>query len=78
MRGLAREGDLMPLDAERPEHHAQRQAQRLEHGPLLDVQFEVGRGTFQLTTSVERTVEIHPVLAQRVGKRHAVAVPPLA
>ena len=37
----------MSLDAERPEDGAERRP-RLEHGPLLDVQLEVGGGRLEL------------------------------
>ena len=71
VRGLAAEGDLVPLDPERPEHDAQRQAHRLEHRPLLDVQLEVGGGALQLRARLQRAVELDAVLAQRIGQRHA-------
>src|SRR6187401_2054466 len=48
MRGLAPEGDLVALDAEGAEDDAERDVHRLEHGPLLDVQLEVGGGVFEL------------------------------
>ena len=48
MRGLAAEGDLVPLDAERAEHDAQRQIHRLQHRPLLDVQLEVSGRVLEL------------------------------
>ena len=37
-----RPGDPVALDAEGAEHDAEREVQRLEHRPLLDVQLEVG------------------------------------
>ena len=77
MGGLAAEGDLVALDAERPEHDAERQVQRLEHRPLLDVQLEIGRRPLQLRARLQRPVELDPVGAQRVGQRHPVGVVPL-
>ena len=42
MRRLAAPRDARALDAERAEHDAERQVERLEHRALLDVQLEVG------------------------------------
>ena len=78
MGGLAAERDLVPLDAERPEHDAEREVERFEHGPLLDVQLEIGDGAFELAARVERRVELDPVLAQCVRKRDPVCVLPCA
>ena len=54
VRGLAAPGDPVALDAERAEHGAERQVQRLEHRPLLDVQLEVGGCVLELRARVER------------------------
>ena len=63
MRRLAAPGDPVALDAERAEHRAERQVERLEHGPLLDVQLQVGGRVLQLRARVERRVEVDAVLA---------------
>src|SRR5215218_7825446 len=74
VRGLAAPRDPRALDAERPEHHPERQVQRLEHRPLLDVQLEVRPSVLELRARLERAVELHPVLAQRVRQRDALAI----
>ena len=61
VRRLAAEGDLVALDAERAEHDAERQAERLEHRALLDVQLEVGGGVLELAARLERVVEVDAV-----------------
>src|SRR2546429_7574352 len=38
---LPAEGDLVPLDAEGAEDDPERQVERLEHRPLLDVELEI-------------------------------------
>ena len=48
VRGLARPGDPVALDAEGAEHDAEREVHRLEHRPLLDVQLEVGGRVLEL------------------------------
>ena len=48
VRGLAGPGDQVTLDPEGAEHHAQREVERLEHRPLLDVQLEVGGRVLEL------------------------------
>ena len=48
VRRLAAPRDAVALDAERAEHDAERQIERLEHRPLLDVQLEVGGGGVEL------------------------------
>ncbi len=78
VRGLASPGDPVALDPERPEHRAERQPERLEHRPLLDVQLQIGGSALELRARFERPVELDPVLAQRVRKRHPVAVAQLA
>ena len=64
VRGLAAERDLVALDAERPEHDAERQIQRLEHRPLLDVQLEVARPRSRAAPRLQRAVELDAVRAQ--------------
>ena len=54
VRRLAAPGDPVALDAERAEHRAERQVQRLEHRPLLDVQLEVGGRVLELRARLER------------------------
>ena len=48
VRRLAAPRDLVALDAERPEHDAEREVHRLEHRPLLDVQLEIRGGVLEL------------------------------
>ena len=48
VRGLAAERDEVALDAEGAEHDAERQVERLEHRPLLDVELEVRRRVLEL------------------------------
>ena len=74
VRGLAAPRDARALDAERAEHDAEREVQRLEHRALLDVQLEVGGRVRELRARLERAVEVDAVLAQRVGQRDPVAV----
>ena len=50
VRRLAAPREPRPLDAEGAEHDSERQAQRLEHRPLLDVQLEIRRRIRQLRT----------------------------
>ena len=69
-----RQRDARALDAERAEHDAERQVERLQHRALLDVQLEVGGGVLELRPRLERAVEVDAVLAQRVGQRDAVAI----
>ena len=64
----------MALDAERAEHDAERELHRLEHGPLLDVQLEIGDRVLELLPRVERAVEVDAVLAQRIRQRDPVRV----
>ncbi len=78
VRRLAAPGDARALDAERPEHDAERQLERLEHRPLLDVELQVGARPLELRAGLERAVELDAVLAERVGQRDAVAVCELA
>ena len=66
VRRLAAPREARALDAERPEHDAEREVHRLEHRPLLDVQLEVRRGVLELRARGERAVEVHAVLVQRV------------
>ena len=64
VRRLAAPGDPVALDAERAEHGPERQPERLEHRPLLDVQLEVGRRVLELRARLERAVELDAVLAR--------------
>ena len=66
MRRLAAPRDPVALDAERPEHDAEREAERLEHRPLLDVQLEVGGRVLELRPRLERAVEVDAVRGERV------------
>ena len=74
VRRLAAPRDAMALDAERPEHDAEREVHALEHRPLLDVQLEVGGGVLELTRRLGRAVEVDPVRSDRIGQRDAVGV----
>ena len=78
VRGLAAERDRVALDAEGAEHDAERQVERLEHRPLLDVELEVGRRVFELRARLERAVEVDAVRGERVRERDPVRVAPLA
>jgi hypothetical protein len=60
-RGLAAEGDLVAFDAEGAEDDPEWELHRLEHGPLLDVELEVGSRAGELAVCVERLVEIDTV-----------------
>ena len=64
----------MPLDAERPEHDAERETEALEDGALLDVELEVGGGGVELRAGGEHRVEVDAVGGECSGKRDAVAV----
>ena len=55
-------GDRVPLDAERAEHHAHRQLQAFQHRPLLDVQFEIRGGVPQFVPRLGASVRSMPVL----------------
>ena len=74
MGGLAAEGDLVAFDAEGAEDDSEWELHRLEHGPLLDVELEVGGRAGELAVCVERRVEIDPVFTERVGQRDPVGV----
>ena len=69
VRRLAAPGDPVTLDAERSENGAEREPERLENRPLLDVELEVCGCALELAAGVERPVEVDAVLAQRVRKR---------
>src|SRR6185437_13277185 len=67
VRGLASPGDPVALNAEGAEHDAERQAQRLQHRPLLDVQLEVGDRVLELRPRLGRAIEVDAVGGERVG-----------
>ena len=77
VRGLAAPRDEVALDAEGAEDDAERQVERLEHRPLLDVELEVRRRVLELPPRLERAVEVDAVLGERVGQRDPVRVAPL-
>jgi len=56
--GLAAEGDLVALHAKGSEDDTEREVERLEHRPLLDVQLEVGGRVLELLPGFERSVEL--------------------
>ena len=68
----------MALDAEGAQDDAERQVERLEHRPLLDVQLQIGGGALELRARVERAVEIHAVSGHGVGKRRTAGIHPRA
>ena len=75
VRGLAAPRDARALDAERAEHDAERQVERLEHRALLDVQLEVGGGVLELATAPRsRRSRSMPCSRERIRQRDAVAV----
>ena len=78
VRRLARPADPVSLDAERPEHRAERQIHRLEHRALLDMELEVGRSARELGAGLARGVEVDPEAPDRIGERHTVTVDELA
>ena len=79
MSRLAAPGDPVPLDAERAEDDAEREIERLEDRPLLDVELEVGGGASRARDRASSArVEVDAVRGERVGKRDAVAVRELA
>ena len=69
MRRLPAKRHLVPFDAERPEHHAERQVHRLQDGALLDVQLEIRSRALELGPRFQRRVQVDSVLAQGVRKR---------
>ena len=75
---LALPRDEVSLHAERAQHDAERQIERLEHRALLDVQLEVGGCVLELALRLARAVEVDAMLCERVRQRHAVGVPALA
>jgi len=66
MGRLPSPGDAVALDAERPEDDAEREVERLEDWPLLDVELQVRDRRFELAPRLERAIEIDPVLGERV------------
>ena len=74
VRGLPAERDLVPLDPEGPEDDPERQAEGLEHRPLLDVELEIGAGGLELLPGVERPVEVDAVRRERVLPADALGV----
>ena len=56
MGGLPAKGDLVPLNPERPQDDAERQVERLEDGPLLDVELQVAGGAVELLPRLEGAV----------------------
>ena len=64
----------MALDAERALHDAERQIERLEHRPLLDVELEVGRGVLELCPRLRCPVQVDAVGSEGLGQRDAVPI----
>src|SRR5215208_7355250 len=71
---LALKADGVTLDAERAEHHPERQVHPLQDGTLLDVQLEVGDGVLELPPRLIDAVEVNAMLLERVREGDAVAV----
>ena len=74
MGGLPRPDDPPALDAVGPEHGAEGDPHRLEHGPLLDVELEVRGCRGELRMRVERVIQVDTTGCERVGKRDAVEI----
>jgi hypothetical protein len=72
---LPAEGDLVALDPECAEHHAERDVHRLEHGALLDVELQVGGGALELSAGVDGGIEVDSLAREHLGQRVAVCVP---
>ena len=64
----------MPLHPERPEHHADRQVQTLQHRTLFDVQLQVRQRLLDLLVRVVHPVEVYAVLPEGVRQRDTVLV----
>src|SRR5262245_50772586 len=75
VRGLAAEGDLVAFDAEGAEDDSEREVHGLEHGPLLDVELEIGGRALELTPRFDGTVQVDAVPGERIGEGVAVRVP---
>ena len=78
MRRLAAEDHAVALDADRAEHGPDREAEALEHRPLLDVQLEVGAHVAQPPLRGGGAVELDAVLADDVLEAPAVGVAQVA
>ncbi len=57
-----------------PRTDAERQAHALEHGALLDVQFEIGGGVFLLARGFGKAIDFHAAAAQGVFQTYAIAI----
>ena len=71
---LAVEADHVALDADRPVDHRQRQAEVLEHGPLLDVELDVAEDAVQARAGLAHPVQPHAVGGQHLREGVALAV----
>ena len=80
MCGLANESQDMPLHSVGADHGAGRSPHRLEHGPLLDVQLEVGARTagVECAPCLGHAIDVHAVLRQRVGETGALTIDQVA
>ena len=72
--GLTMELDGVAFDAKGPQNGTEWQVEIQEHGPLLHMQFEIGRGVLQLHTALLDPLEVDANLFQRVRKLHPVLV----
>src|SRR5918994_2386670 len=64
----------MPLDAEGAQDDAEREVERLEHRPLLDMELEIRSGVLELTAGLDGAVEVDSVPREHVGKRVPLCV----
>ena len=68
VRGLSVESDRVPLDAERPEHRAEREIEIEQHRALLNVEFEIRGGVGEFGAARAHIFKVDVVFAQRIGK----------
>ena len=78
VRGLSAEDHAVALHADRAEHRPDGEAEPLEHGPLLDVQLEVGAYVLQAASRLPRAIELDAVRGERILEPHPVRVAQVA
>ena len=76
VRGLADEPQNVALDAVSADHRAGGSPHRFEHGPLLNVELEVGAwvALLERAAGLGHAVEVDAVLGQGVHEPHALAI----
>ena len=74
MRSLPTPGEARSLHAEGAEDDTEREIQRLEHRPLLDVQLQVRRSCRELRVRVGRASKVYAARSECVGEDHAVSI----